>query len=333
MSVAAFSPSTPGTPAYDAIINSARSYLRRRDFLTYSTPLVPEQVGSETWSVSWGYIRHFDDMIDSPKITKEQAIDLMEQEREIVEVGLAGNLKLPRNAPLRHHWLAQFFYNERKFYSGRALQVIKDLYESAWGDVQRRGQVLTEKEMSVLLYKKARSFFKLYFILADFDLQGHLDDFSYLLGMGLGMLDDILDLAIDYNAGYVNITQEEMRNLGIELQPGDEGFLEHVIKRGYLTYKAKKIMSLLIKARALARRIRVPLVKTFLLRLTEIFASPIIEGRFIPGQQYIFKGGRLADKILPKNEALAYRIGHTLIKYFLKYPQVPSVLFKREYEE
>lgn len=120
MSVSVFSPAAPRAPTYSAIVNSARSHLRKRDFLTYSTQLVQEQIGSETWSVSWGYIRHFDDMIDSPSITKEEAIDLMDREREIVELDLAGDLKLPRNAPLHHHWLAQFFDNERKFYSGCA---------------------------------------------------------------------------------------------------------------------------------------------------------------------------------------------------------------------
>ncbi|NHI84002.1 MAG: hypothetical protein EAX81_06850 [Candidatus Thorarchaeota archaeon] len=323
------SPSPHGTARYVAVVNSARHYLRYRDFLTYASQLVPEPIGSETWSLAWAYMRRFDDMLDSPALNRNDAVSLLEHEREIVEPGFAGNLRVTHSVPIRHQWLAQFFDNERRYFAGAALPVVKDLYESAWEDAKRKGRVLSQKDMDLLLYKKARSFFKLYFILGNFDLGNHIDDFSYLLGMGLGMLDDILDLALDYKSGYVNITHEEMMALGIDLEPEDKGFLQHVIGSGYLTYRAKKIMSVLLRARKLTHHIRVPLVRRLLLRLTEIFAAPILENRFIPSQRYFFKGGHLADRLLPKNESIAYRIGHKLIGFFLMYPQVISVLFKR----
>ena len=329
IAVSTSSPQTYGTTRYVATVNSARRYLRNRDFLTYASQLVPEPVGSETWSLAWGYMRRFDDMLDSPTLSKKAALNLLEQERSVVEPGFAGDLEVSSNAPIRHRWLAQFFDNERKHYSGEALHVVKDLYESAWGDAERKGIMLSQREMDKLTYKKARCFFKLYFILGDFDLGGHLDDFSYLLGMGLGMLDDMLDVAQDYKAGYVNITREEMEALGVDLEPGDQDFVKQIIDAGYMTLKSKKILSFMLKARELTRCIRTPLVSNFLLRLTEIFAAPILEERMVPGQRYFFKGGRIADFILPENESVAYKVGHKFIKFFLMYPQVISPFFQR----
>jgi hypothetical protein len=274
-------------------------------------------------------MRQFDDMLDSSTLNKNGARELLMQERTIVEPGLVGDLQVTGDSPIRHHWLAQFFDNERRYYSGEALNVVKELYQSAWEDVERRGRLLSQKEMDSLLYKKAICFFKLYFILSGFDLGGRIDDFSYLLGMGLGMLDDILDAAQDYQSDYVNVTREELIALGVDLEPEDQGFLTRLIERGYLTYKAKRIMSVLLKARRMARHIRVPVVRAFLLRLTEIFAAPILEGRFVPGQRYFFRGGRLADMLLPDNESIAYRMGHSMIGVFLSFPQVFSSLFSR----
>ncbi len=326
-------PSTKGSMKYIATVDSARAYLRQRDFLTYASQLVPEPMGSETWSLAWGYIRRFDDMLDSSQLDKKRAQNLLKKEEIIVRPGMEGTLRVSDDAPIRHRWLAQFFDNERKHYSGRALEVVQDLYESAWEDVDRRGKILSQEEMDQLLYKKARSFFKLYFILADFDLGEQLDDLSYVLGMGLGILDDILDIAFDYESNYINISREEMEMLGIDLQPDDKGFLNRVIEAGYLSYRAKRIMSFLLRARRLSRRLRSKLVRTFILRLTEIFAAPIIEGRLVPGQQYFFKGGRLFNRILPQNESLAYKIGHKFIEIALMYPQTITRFFKSYSEE
>jgi hypothetical protein len=326
-------PVAMGSTKYLETVNSARAYLRQRDFLTYASQLVPESKGSETWSLAWGYIRRFDDMLDSAYLKKTEAYDLLKKEEGIVRPGMEGDLRVPNDAPLRHRWLAQFFDNERRYYSGGALKVVQDLYESAWEDVARRGRVLSQEEMDRLLYKKARSFFKLYFILSDFDLGDHLDDLSYVLGMGLGILDDILDIAFDYESNYVNISREEMEMLGIDLKPDDKGFLDRVIEAGYLSYRAKRIMSFLLRARRLSRRLRSKLVRTFILRLTEIFAAPIIEGRLVPGQQYFFKGGRLFNRLLPRNESLAYKIGHKFIEVALMYPQTITSFFKSYSEE
>lgn len=321
------SPSPMGSSIYTNTVNSARTYLRNRDFLTYASQLVPEQVGSESWSLAWGYIRLFDDMLDAPGLEKEQAMEIMQDERLLVEQGFAGNLSVDKSAHIRHRWLSQFFDNERKFYDGRAIGVVKDLYESAWEDVARKGEILSQKEMDRLLYKKARSFFKLYFVLSDFDLGNNLDELSYTLGMGLGILDDLLDLKQDYQASYVNVTREEMETLGVDLEPEDNGFLQSIIAAGYTSLRAKKIMTLLLRARRLAQQIKQASVRSLVLRLTEIFAAPILEGRLIPGQKYFFKGGSFANRILPRNESLAYKIGHKFIRAFLSIPQVfPSML-------
>ncbi len=323
------SPFTYGTSIYTSTVNSVRHYLRKRDFLTYSFQLIPEPVGSETWSLAWGYIQQLDDIIGSPTLTKIDALNLLEQEQEIVELGFEGNLNVSHTAPIRHLWLAQFFDNERKYYKGEALQVVKNLYECAWSDVERKGKILSQNARDLLLHKKISNFFKLYFILGDFDLKDQIDDFSYLLGMGLGMLDDVLDMVSDYEAGYVNITREEMESLGIDLEPEDKDFLQQVIKSGYQTLKAKKIMSVLLRARRLTRHVRVPLVRALLLHLTDIFAAPILENKLIPGQRFFFKGSSLLDRLLPENEAIAYRIGHKFTRFFLMNPKVVSVFFRQ----
>lgn len=315
-------PSPLGSSIYTNTVNSARSYLRDRDFLTYASQLVPEQIGSETWSLAWGYIRLFDDILDAPGLEKEQAMELMQNERVLVEQGFAGNLSVDKSAPLRYRWLSQFFDNERRYYDGKALGVVEDLYESAWEDVARKGEVISQKDMDRLLYKKARSFFKLYFILSDFNLGDNIDELSYTLGMGLGILDDLLDLKQDYAASYVNVTREEMQALGVDLEPEDKGFLQGILAAGYTTLRAKKIMAMLLRARRLAQQIRQGSARALILRLTEIFAAPILEGRLIPGQKYFFKGGRFANRILPRNESLAYKIGHRFIRGFLAIPQV-----------
>ncbi|MHA2022794.1 MAG: DUF116 domain-containing protein [Candidatus Thorarchaeota archaeon] len=323
------SPYTYGTSIYASTVNSVRHYLRKRDFLTYSFQLIPEPVGSETWSLAWGYIRQFDDITRSPTLTKNDALTILEQEQEILELGFEGNLNVPHTAPIRHRWLAQFFDNERKYYGGEALQVLRNLYECAWSNVARKGKILSQKDMDLHLYKKTSNFFKLYFILGGFDLRNHIDDFSYLLGMGLGMLDDILDMVSDYEEGYVNITREEMESLGIDLEPEDKGFLQQVIESGYQTLRAKKIMSVLLRARRLTRYVRVPLVRALLIRLTDIFASPILENKLIPGQRFFFKGSRMVDRFLPKNESIAYKIGHKFIRFVLMYPKVVSAFFRQ----
>ncbi len=79
------SPFTYGTSIYASTVNSVRHYLRKRDFLTYALQLIPEPVGSETWSLAWGYIRQFDDIISSPTLTKNDALTIFEQEQEIME--------------------------------------------------------------------------------------------------------------------------------------------------------------------------------------------------------------------------------------------------------
>ena len=317
-------PAPKDSPLYIDTVDSARAYLRDRDFLTYASQLVPENLGSETWSLAWGYIRLFDDILDAPGVSKQQAFEIMEKERLVVENGFEGSLSVNRDAPIRYRWLSQFFDNERKYYDGRAMGVIKDLYESAWEDVARKNELISQKDMDRLLYKKARSFFKLYFILSDFDLGNSIDELSYTLGMGLGILDDLLDLKQDYKASYVNITREELESLGVDLKPEDKGFLKGILDAGY---------TLLLRARRLAQQIRPPVVKALILRLTEIFAAPILEGRLIPGQNYFFKGGRLANAILPKNESLAYKIGHKFIRLFLAMPQVLPSLLSSPYKE
>lgn len=86
-------------------------------------------------------------------------------------------------------------------------------------------------------------------------------------------------------------------------------------------------MRLLLRARKLARKIKSIYLRNLILRLTEVFALPILEGRFLPGQQYLFKGGRILKALLPENEMIAYRIGHQLMKVALLFHQTFPGLF------
>ncbi|MHA1626774.1 MAG: hypothetical protein ACTSYT_02640 [Candidatus Asgardarchaeia archaeon] len=314
---------------YEYKVNTARSFLRKRDFLTYASQLIPFKLGSETWSLAWAYIREVDDIIDSPHLEYEERRELLEREWSVVKDSFDNSFKIEKGDPLRYVWLNQFVENEEKFYEGKLRPYIFDLYESAKIDVERRNRILSRGAMKVLLDKKAGSFFKLFFGLSGFDLGPYLNEVCYLLGVGLGVLDDALDFAEDLKSGYVNASREELMDLGIDLVPEDRNFIKKLIERGYYTYKSKEIMRMLIRARVIARKFKNKTLRNVILRLSEIFAAPILEGRFIPGQKYIFKGGRILDKLLPKNETLAYKIGHPLIHMALKFPQVPESMFRK----
>lgn len=318
----------PDEVPYEYKVNTARSYLRKRDFLTYATQLIPEQIGSESWSLAWGYVREVDDIIDQPKISLERRMELLKREKEVILDSFNNEFVFRDGYPLRYLWLNQFLENEEKYYNGEVRPYIWELYESAKMDIMRRGKLLRQSEMNKLLYKKAGIFFKLYFKLSGFDLGPYFDEICELMGIGLGILDDMLDMLFDYRSGYYNVTIDELKKLGLDdLDPSDKEFVMKLVKRGYFKYKSFEIMKMFIRAREIARRMENKILRRFLLRLTEIFAAPIVEGRFLPGQKYLFKGGKLLDAILPHNETIAYRIGHKLVHWAMIFPQVAPNLF------
>ena len=314
-------------PPYVFKVSTARKYLRHRDFLTYGSQLVPEKIGSETWSLAWAYIRQVDDILDDPKMTTDKCNEFLENEIQIVIDSFNNSYEFKPGEPLRHLWANQFIENIYKYYDNRIRKIVWDLYESAVLDIKRKSKVLTTKEMRKLLYKKAVCFFKLYFLLGKFNFGKYLNDLAETLGLALGMLDDALDMIYDYKSKYINITKEELMELGINVDPSDKDFIKQLIKKGYYNYKSYQIMRLLLRARKLARKIRSIYLRNLILRLTEVFASPILEGRFLPGQQYLFKGGRILKALLPENEMVAYKIGHQLMKAALLFPQTFPRLF------
>lgn len=318
----------PDELPYEYKVNTARSYLRRRDFLTYATQLIPERIGSESWALAWGYIREVDDIIDQPNISLNRRLQLLNQEKEVILASFNNEFVFRDGYPIRYLWLNQFLENEEKYYNGEVKPYIWELYESAKMDVKRRGILLRRSEMNQLLYKKAGIFFKMYFKLSGFDLGPYFDEICELLGIGLGILDDMLDMLFDYRSGYYNVTIDELKELGIDgLDPSDKEFVFKLVQRGYFKYKSVEIMKMFIKAREIARQMENKILRRFLLRLTEIFAAPIVEGRFLPGQKYLFKGGKLLNAILPKNETIAYKIGHKLVHWAMIFPQVAPNLF------
>ncbi len=135
---------------YNFKVNSARKFLRKKGFLHYGSQLVPEKIGSETWSLAWAYIREIDDIIDAPYLTTSQQLDILSKEFEIIELSLENAYKLSSKQPLRHIWLNQFLENEEKYYNGKLKPIIKELYESAIIDAKRKNIILNDYEMKNL---------------------------------------------------------------------------------------------------------------------------------------------------------------------------------------
>ena len=313
--------------SYSFKVNSARKYLRFRDFLHYFSQMVPKRIGSETWSLAWAYIREIDDVIDRPRLSRRRQLEILDKEWEVVRKCFDNEYEFRSGEHLRYLWLQQFIDNVHRFYDKSIIYIIKELYESARMDAERRWIILNDGVMRNLLYKKAVCFFKLYFTLCGFK-DAYVDKIAEDLGIALGMLDDILDLVYDLRGGYINVTRDELERLGIEADPRDSRFIEELLRKGYFRIKGIEILRLLLRARKLAWRLRNELLRKLVLRLTEVFAAPILENRFIPGERYFFKGGRILLRLLPSNEEVAYRIGHRLIAYVLSFPQISSVLMK-----
>jgi len=302
---------------YGAAVRTARRFLRRRDFLHYGSQLVLERIESETWSLAWAYIREVDDVVDSTD--RETARNVLREEwvkvRELTE---GGELREPRL--LRDSWLTYFLGNLEKYYDDeereKVYRVVRELYWSALLDTARRGKVLDREEMLRLVRYKAAAFFKLYFTLGRLRMEGYEDKIAELLGIALGLLDDFLDALYDIRTGYVNLTKEELNAFL------SEGLAESARGRGLA------ILRLLMRARQIAAKIRNPLARRTVLRLTEAFAAPILEGRFVPGAIYLFKGGRLLLRLLPDDEIVAYEVGHRIIGTLLSVPQLAPTLVK-----
>ena len=316
--------------SYEAAVRAARKFLRNRDFLHYGSQLIPERLESETWSLAWAYVREVDDVIDSIDGRSARAVLAREWERVRVAVGRGA---YEGSRLIRDYWLTYFFRNLGEHYSEgewkKVYSAIRELYLSALIDAARRGRILTPGEMVKLLKYKAVAFFKLYFTLGRFKLNGYEDKLAELLGLALGLLDDFLDALYDLKVGYVNLTSDEiaaLRERGAGMQPpASKTRLQwpRAAKRRGLA-----ILKLLMKARHIAHRVRNPLARKTILRLTEAFAAPILEGRFVPGAIYFFKGGKLLLKLLPRDEMLAYEVGHRMIGTLLSIPQLTPALVK-----
>ena len=312
--------------SYYIAVETARRYLRKKDFLTYGSQLVPERVGSETWSLSWAYMRNIDNIIDKPSITRDQGLTILEGEREAEAAALNGNYVIKDWEPLRRLWLYYFAENVRKYYDERVIRVVWRLYKSAVDDMRRKFKILSRDEMKKLLYNKAVCFFKLYFLLSKFELNKLIDPLSDALGLALGLLDDFVDFIDDLRSGYVNLLLENNSHIrGTHLR----NVISEVLKSEYRRRISKQILLLLLKARQIGYTINNSVVRNLVLRLTEVFAAPIIEGRFIPGEKYFFKGGKILARILPRNEYAAYKIGHRLIALILQFPQLPGKMIHR----
>ncbi|MGQ4891788.1 MAG: hypothetical protein ACP6IP_04775 [Candidatus Njordarchaeia archaeon] len=307
---------------------SARAFLRHRDFLTYGSQLVPEELGSESWAMGWAYIRRIDDIIDDPRRTREEVKNILDQEAEIVRLALSNEYTYSSGEPIRYLWVESFANNVYNYYDDETRRIIWDLYESAVMDMQRKGRILSVKQMKRLLNKKAVKFLQLYFKLGNFNLGKYGDRIAECLGLALGMLDDLVDFVTDLKSGYINITMEELQELGINVQPTSPQFVQKLLESPFFEKKSAEILKLLLKTRRLASYLRDSPIKSLIFRLTEILARPILSGKPLPGQRYMFRFGKILNSILPENEIAAYKVGHRIMKYALKFPQMNPRLFK-----
>lgn len=314
--------------SYRLAVNTARAYLRRRDFLTYGSQLVPERLGSESWSLSWAYIRRIDDIIDSPQISREEMREILEHEADIVNAALNNAYVYNWKHPRRYLWIYWFAENINNYYDEGVRKIIWDLYESAVMDLRRKGRVISMREMRDLLNKKAVRFLQLYFRIGQLDLGKYADPIAECLGLALGMLDDLVDFIYDLKSGYINITREELEEFGIDADPRNPDFINKVLRSPFFERRSRKILALLLKTRKIAYHLRDSLIKSLILRLTEILARPILSGKPLPGQKYVFRFGKVLNAILPQDETLAYEIGHRIMKIALKIPQISPSVFK-----
>lgn len=300
--------------SYDAAVCTARKLLRGRDFLHYGSQLIPERVESETWSMAWAYIREVDDVIDS--LGSIEAREVLRSEWG--EVLRAAKGEACRSRLLRHAWLRFFLENLRQYYSEaereKVWRAIRELYWSALVDAARRGKSMGGREMLRLLKYKAVAFFRLYFTLGRLRMNGYEERVAELLGTALGLLDDLVDALYDLKMGYVNFTKAELWSL----RASGLGLV--------LRQRGRAILRLLMRARRIAEHISNSLARRVVLRLTEAFAAPVLEGRLIPGASYFLKGGSLLLRLLPDDERVAYEVGHKLIKAFLSVPQLTPAL-------
>jgi len=313
---------------YRTAVNTARSYLRKRDFLTYGSQLIPERLGSESWSLSWAYIRRIDDIIDDPNISRDLVWEILNKEAEVVKDALNNTYTYSPSHPRRYLWVFWFAENVNNYYDEEVRKIIWELYKSAVMDLERRGRIISIREMRELLNKKAVRFLQLYFKVGQLDLGRYADPLAECLGLALGMLDDLVDFVLDLKSGYINITREELMELGIRVTPDKPNFVTEILHSSFFEKRSKKILALLLKARKIAHYLQDSILKTLIFRLTEILARPILSGKPLPGQQYMFKFGRLLNAILPKDETLAYEIGHRIIRLALKIPQTNPKAFK-----
>lgn len=319
-------------PSYYFNVCSARKFLRKRDFLHYGSQLVPEKLGSETWSMAWAYIREIDDVIDR-NISCDKQLAILSREWSMYKDILNGNgLKVHgERVYVRHLWMTQFLENLFKYYNSDEQKIVLDsiekLYRSAVLDAKRKGKVLPLHKLLYLTRLKAVYFFKIFFILGRLNLNHYMDKISEFLGMGLGLLDDLIDLIYDWKIKYINISLEELRSAGLNIN--DEKLLSKILlNRNIFWKKSLQILKILLLARILALKVRDPIARNLVLRLTEVFAAPILQGKPIPGSTYLFRGGKILMKILPRDEMKAYEIGHKIVKKVLAIPQISPMLIK-----
>jgi len=319
-------------PSYYFSVYSARKFLRKRDFLHYGSQLVPERLGSETWSMAWAYIREIDDIIDR-NIGCDKQLDILSREWSIYKDILDGSsLKVyEERIYIRHLWMTQFLENLFKYYDSEEQKIVLDsiekLYRSAVLDSKRRGKVLPLHKLLYLTKLKAVYFFKIFFILGRLNLNHYMDKISEFLGMGLGLLDDLIDLIYDWRINYINVSLEELRSAGLNVN--DKHLLSKILSNKDIFWKKSlQILRVLLSARILALQVKDPIARNLVLRLTEVFAAPILQGKPIPGSTYLFRGGKILMNILPEDEMKAYEIGHKIVRKVLAIPQISPMLVK-----
>ena len=294
-------------PSYKFAVNSARKFLRNTDSFSYSSQLIPPRVGSETWSLAWGFVLDVYELLRNPMISREFAYDIINREISVVLDTYNNEYKFRLGHPTRYIWAKYFTNNLHAKYENSLRKNILSIYKDILNGLVN---ISRNFHRSSLFRVRITDVLKLYFLLGKFDLDKYAHALAECLGLALSMLEDLINMltTIKKKEGRFQLEQEYIW----------ERFSENNIH----------IIAFLLKARKLAKNLRSDLLRSLIFRLTEIAAKPLLVGKIVPWQNYIARIGRVLSLILPSNELIAYEIGHRLIRFLLNIPQLDPRLFK-----
>lgn len=319
---------TTKSKIYREAFQSASSYIRNKNFVHYLPVIVqPTDIANESWAFIWAAIRYYDDLTDKSGLSYEQKDELHVKIWEAAHEMYNNSFDAEKTDSNLMKWLYFYIQNDIE-YEFNTYKYLVLLYESNVEDHKRRGKIYTNKQLSDLIHKKAACFFKVMYSLG-FGLNEVICEH---VGRALQIVDDVMDMKHDLSVGQINITKEDIDKFDIDICAPD--LISQLEAKGFFDYRANQVLQHIKMAREAAEEIEDPWTRRFSLMATEIIAAPIIENRFRPGEKYYVKGGKLLNRLLPKDEKRAYWRGHKLIKTLCRFfPQCNHSLLNKRLQQ